>query len=345
MLEALKVGLVGFGKVAEVFHAPLISVEPQLRLSYVVERHGTRSRELYPQVEIFPSLEALLQQDVDLVVILTPNETHHPLARQALLAEKHVLIDKPMTLSCREADDLITLAARQKKILTVFHNRRWDSDFLTLKRLLESERLGRLVELESRFDRFRPQLKGGWREESTAGAGVLYDLGSHLIDQSLQLFGSPRAVFANLRKERKEAQVWDGFHLLFDYGELKVSLHCSCLAAEEPKLRFRARGTQGAWVKHGLDPQEAALQSGRRPQGPEWGREPRQAWGEFRLQEPGELPSQAGNYPAFYQQLAQAIRHNSAPPVTARQAREVIHWIELCQVSHQEGRWIQNPAL
>lgn len=337
----LKVGLVGFGKVAETFHAPLVSVEPQLHLSYVVERHGARSQELYPQVESLQSLEALLEKDVDLVVVLTPNETHYPLARQALLAEKHVLLDKPMTLTSGEADALIALADERNKILSVFHNRRWDSDFLTLKKLLEDKTLGRLVAVESRFDRFRPQLKGGWREENQAGAGVLYDLGSHLIDQSLQLFGTPQALFANLRKERKEAQAWDGFHLLLDYGELKVSLHCSCLAAEEPKLRFRARGTQGAWTKYGLDPQEAALQNGQLPQGTEWGREPSDAWGELSLDKVTKLPSEAGDYPAFYRQLAQAIRQGTAPPVLAPQAREVIRMIELCQRSHQEGHWIE----
>ena len=332
----------GFGKVAETFHAPLISVEPQLRLSYVVERHRARSRELYPEVEIFSSLDLLLELEVDLVVILTPNETHYPLARQALLAQKHVLLDKPMSLTSVEADDLIALAEEKGKILSVFHNRRWDSDFLTLKKLMESQSLGRLVEVESRFDRFRPQLKGGWREESKPGAGVLYDLGSHLIDQSLQLFGTPQAVFADLRKEREEAQSWDSFHLLFDYRELKVSLHCSCLAAEEPKLRFRARGTKGAWTKHGLDPQEAALQNGQLPEGPQWGREPAEAWGDLSLDKVSKLPSQAGDYPAFYRELAQAIRQGIAPPVLAEQAREVIRMIELCELSHQEGHWIAS---
>ena len=332
----MKVGLVGFGMVAERFHAPLITAEPGLQLTHVVERHKNRSQQLYPEVSVVRSLEQLLASPVEMVVILTPNTLHFPQARQALKAGKHVVLDKPVTVTSAEADQLIEVAKTHDKMLTVFHNRRWDSDFLTLKKLLEEKALGRLVELESHFDRFRPRLKGGWREESLPGSGVLYDLGSHLIDQAFQLFGSPRRLLAEVRSQREGTEADDFFEVLLDYGELRVTLKSSCLAAE-PKLRFLARGTEGAWMKHGLDPQEAALAAGARPTGPDWGREEPGQWGKlYRAEQQDSIPSEAGDYRAFYRKLAEG-----SVPVSAGQARDVIRAIELCQQSQQEGRWLE----
>lgn len=324
--------------VAERFHGPLITVEPRLRLTHVLERSKSRSRQCYPQVEIVRDLQQFLASPVDVVAVLTPNELHFEQARQALLAGKHVVLDKPMTVTASEADELVTLAQTQNRLLTVFHNRRWDSDFLTLRRILSEGSLGRLVELESHFDRFRPAPKGGWREERGAGTGVLYDLGSHLLDQVLFVFGTPRRLWAEVRSQRV-TEADDFFEVVLDYGELRVTLKASCVAAE-PKLRFLARGSQGAWMKYGMDPQEDALAAGATPGGADWGVDLNP--GTFYRAEGSEVVAcERGNYPAFYAQLAAALLEGASPPVPPEQARDVIRALELCLESHRRGCWIE----
>lgn len=327
--------------VAERFHAPLIATNPAFELSHVVERHAARSQVRYPTVKVVRSHRELMEQPVDVVVVLTPNESHFEIARDALEAGKHVVLDKPMTVSSQEADELIDLAASRARILTVFQNRRWDSDFLTLKKVLAQGVLGRVSEVESRFDRFRPRLKGGWREREAPGAGILYDLGSHLFDQSIHLFGLPGAVMAMLLIERAEAKVVDGFRVSLDYGSFFVHLHSSCLAAER-RVRFRVRGDRGAWLKHGLDPQEERLAQGELPTVSHWGEEPRELWGELYLEDGAgqPYPSERGDYPAFYSLLAEALTQGAPPPVAAKEARDAVRLIELSEESARLGRWV-----
>lgn len=337
--QTLKAGLVGFGMVAERFHAPLISAEPAIELSHVVERHSNRSQQLYPQVEVVRSIDQLLSCPVDLVVVLTPNRSHFHLAKASLEAGKHVVIDKPMTVSSEQADELIELATLRGRVLSVFHNRRWDSDFLTLRRLLKSGSLGRIVEFESRFDRFRPDPKGGWREQSGEGTGILYDLGSHLVDQALVLFGRPQAVLADVRVQREGVQADDWFRILFDYPDVRVCLRASCLAAE-PRIRFCVRGTEGSWLKRGLDRQEADLAEGRHPADSGWGEESPDTWGTlYRAEQEEKTPAEPGSYTEYYRFLAQAVRDGRQPPVKATEARDVIFGLELCRKSMQSGRW------
>lgn len=344
MKRPFKVGLVGFGMVAERFHAPLISVEPGLRLTHVVERHKERSKELYPEVTVVRAIDELLESDVDLVVILTPNESHYPLARQALEAGKHVVVDKPMTVTSTEADELIRVARGQGRLLSVFHNRRWDGDFLTLKRLLQEGRLGDVVEVESRFDRFRPEPKGGWREGDGAGTGVLYDLGSHLLDQAFALFGLPKSVLADIQTQRAGVSADDWFRILLDYGSLRVCLAASCLAAA-PIVRFRVRGARGTWLKYGLDPQEAKLAEGGKP-GNGWGVEPEQAWGTvYSADSSAKVATEAGAYQEYYRLLAKALGENGDPPVKAEEARNVIYGLELCRRSFQKQSWVPWEAV
>ncbi|MCA9780267.1 MAG: oxidoreductase [Candidatus Eremiobacteraeota bacterium] len=340
MKRTFKVGLVGFGMVAERFHAPLISVEPDLCLTHVVERHNARSKEVYPEVTVVRTIDDLLVSEVDLVVILTPNESHYPLARKALEAGKHVVVDKPMTVTSSEADELIQVARDHGRLLSVFHNRRWDGDFLTLKRLLGEERLGDVVEVESRFDRFRPEPKGGWRESDGAGTGVLYDLGSHLLDQAFNLFGLPSNVLADIQIQRTGVSADDWFRILLDYGRLRVCLGASCLAAG-PMVRFRVRGTKGTWLKHGLDPQEARLAEGGKPGGSGWGAEPEHDWGTFFATVSSEkVATVAGSYQDYYHLLAKALGENGEPPVKADEARNVIYGLELCRRSFEKRSWI-----
>lgn len=336
----MNVGLVGFGMVAQRFHAPLISIEERFRLTHVVERSANSSQKQYPHVQVVRSLEALLTEPVDLVVVLTPNELHFSQAKQALEAGKHVVLDKPMTVTSQEAAELCDLADQKGLSLTVFQNRRWDSDFLTLKKLLTQGVLGTLVELESHFDRFRPQLKGGWRESEGPGTGILYDLGSHLIDQAFQLFGTPRALLADVRTQREGARADDFFEILLDYETVRVTLKSSCLAAE-PRVRFLARGTRGAWIKYGLDPQEAALAEGEIPGGADWGSEESAEWGTLHGADSShKTPSLPGNYPAFYSLLAKSLLQGGPAPVDARETARVIEAIELCLESHRRRAWV-----
>ena len=340
----MKVGLVGFGMAAERFHAPLISAEPGLTLSHVVERHQRRGEQLYPHLTTLTDSRQLWDSEVDVVVILTPNATHYRLAKEALEAGKHVVVDKPLAVSSREVEDLISVAGRANRILTAFHNRRWDSGFLTLRQLLEQDALGELHRYECRWERFRPAPKGGWREEDGSGTGILFDLGSHLIDQALQLFGPPRAMLCKLRVQRPGTTAVDCFDWWCDYGFMLATLSSNCLTAA-PTFHHQLLGLRGTFTQRGLDPQEAALQAGLRPGGPHWGREPEERWGELERLDEGRLvrqkvPAVAGDYTHFYRNLVAALRGEAELEVKAEQARDVVRAIELAIESDRQGRWI-----
>ncbi|MEX0686316.1 MAG: oxidoreductase [Balneolales bacterium] len=340
-MENIKVGLIGFGKAAQVFHAPLIQVSPELHLKKVVERHHDKSKSRYPWVEVVRSVEELLEDEtITLVVIATPNDTHFPLAKQAILANKHVVVDKPMAITSKQARDLIDLAKRQNVILSVFHNRRWDGDFLTVRQLLAEKKLGRLVEFESHFDRFRNLRKEGWREKEGVGTGILYDLGSHLIDQALILFGLPQMVMADLRIQRDTAQVIDNFELILFYPNLKVSLKAGMLV-REPQTRFILHGMNGSYVKYGLDPQEDALKKGLVPGRADWGEELIDKWGKINTDFQGthieeSLQTQPGAYENFYNNIANVILHREKLHVKAEEAMNTMRIIELALQSHEK---------
>ena len=341
---AINVALVGFGMASQVFHAPLIMAEPRLNLHTVVQRHSQTARESYPTVQVVADLgEALANPAIELIVIATPNQTHADLAAQALSAGKHVVVDKPFTLNSLQADQLIALAEQQQRVLSVFHNRRWDGDFLTTKAVIDAGWLGRLVSYECHYDRYRPQLKqGAWREQASAGSGILYDLGSHLIDQAVVLFGLPQSITAQLAKQRDDAQTVDYFDLRLGYAELQVTLKAGMLV-REPGPRFSLYGTHGSWLKAGIDPQEAALKAGQTPNSPNWGHEPATDWGMLNTEAKGlalrgTIETLAGNYPAYYRNLAQAIQGEAELIVQASQARTVIRLIELAKQSAAEQR-------
>lgn len=348
MDKVVNVGLVGFGAAGQVFHAPVITSVNGLRLHRVTARKQEQ-RELlqqrYPEAIAVGNIEELIgADDIDLVVVATSNDVHHSITKAALLAGKHVVVEKPFTNTSAQADELIALANQQSRVLTVHHNARWNSDYLTVKKVLESGRLGRLVSFEARYDRFRNTLKeNAWREEDLPGSGILYDLGAHLIDQSIQLFGRPSAVNADLRKQRTGAQAVDDFELILHYPGLKVSLKGAMLV-KEPSPRYALYGVEGAFVKYGVDPQEAALKAGKSPKGdPEWGQEPKEIWGKLNVLENGQdhteyLPSERGYYPAFYQNVYEAVTGQGELLVKPEQARDVIRVIELAEQSWAERR-------
>jgi scyllo-inositol 2-dehydrogenase (NADP+) len=280
---------------------------------------------------------AAVAEEADLVVISTPNRTHFPLAKAALEAGKHVVVDKPFTVTVAEADSLIALAAEHKQVLTVFHNRRWDGDFLTVKRLIGSGRLGELSLFEAHWDRFRPFLRDGWKEDPTEGAGLLLDLGPHLVDQALILFGLPEALSADMAVQRPGGRVDDYFVLTLHYGSMRAVLSAATMVAQA-RPRFAVHGTGGSYVKFGIDPQEAELKSGADPR--ETGREDRE--GALTLADGTReaVPTERGRYLSFYEAVADAVLRGTPVPVDPADAREGLRLIELARRSAREGRRI-----
>lgn len=341
MTPVLKTGIVGYGYATKTFHAPLIAAVPGLQLAAVSSGDPAKVQADWPGLPVFDSPAALFaNEEIELVVIPTPNETHFPLAAQALAAGKHVVVDKPFTLTTDEAKELIELACRHNRLLSVFHNRRWDADFLTLQSVLRDGSLGRVTHFESHFDRYRPQVQARWRESAGLGGGLWYDLGSHLLDQALQLFGTPNAIWLDLAKQRDGAVADDWFHAVLRYGDMRVILHGSALVAHTGP-RLAVHGTNGSFVKFGLDTQEDALKAGVRPGGEGWGADPHP--GQLTVRNGDGLSSQvvesiAGNYLAYYAAIRDAIRLGTSNPVPAEQALQVMQLIELGMTSAREGR-------
>jgi scyllo-inositol 2-dehydrogenase (NADP+) len=338
----VNVGLVGFGMASRVFHAPLIHANPLLRLTHIVQRHGDEAAKAYPQAKVLRDVDSLLGENlVTLVVVATPNTTHHEIAARSLKAGKHVVVDKPFTITSPDADDLIALAKKEGRLLSVFQNRRWDGDFLTVKQILEQKLLGRLVEYESHYDRFRPALNPkAWREQALPGSGVLYDLGPHLIDQAMVLFGRPTGIYAEVRHQRG-GPADDSFHVHLEYPQVKVLLKAGNLVCETGP-RFVLHGTGGSYVKYGMDPQEEALKNGGSPNQPDWGAEPQAAWGTHSRCDGAvsreKYPTLAGCYPAYYANVARAIRGEEELAVKPEQSRDVIRLIESAEQSSREKR-------
>jgi scyllo-inositol 2-dehydrogenase (NADP+) len=325
----LRVGLVGYGTAGKVFHTPLIAATPGMTLKSVVT---SRVSEVPDGVRVLERADQLWE-DHDLVVIASPNRTHVPLATQAVLAGVPVVVDKPLAPSVSAARELTQLAADRDVPLTVFQNRRWDGDFRTVKSLVENGSLGRVIRFESHFDRWRPTPKTGWRELPGAdeAGGVLFDLGAHLIDQALVLFGPPSSVYAEVRRQRPGVAVDDDFFVALTHSSGVISHLASSTLAEHPGPRFRVLGTASAYTKHGLDVQEAALKAGAVPTDPDFGVEPSSAWGTL-----GSSPveTQRGCYPAFYARMVSCLREGAPVPVAPESA---IATLEVIEKAHAIG--------
>ncbi|MBX6379573.1 MAG: Gfo/Idh/MocA family oxidoreductase [Thermoflavifilum aggregans] len=338
----VSVALIGFGLSGKYFHAPFLKVNPCYQITAVMQRHGEDSRAMFPQAALFRDFHELLRQaNAELVIITTPNDTHFQLAMQALKAGKHVVVEKPVTLSTNEMAELMAYAEKNNQLLVPFHNRRFDSGFRTVQQMVQSGLIGEIVEAWLQFDRWRPQPRVHWRERALPGSGILYDLGPHLIDQALCLFGKPQAVTAYLGRQRPGAQVEDMFEIWLAYETLMVKLHAGMLVCD-PTPRYLLRATGGAFVKYSDDPQEALLRQGHLPDNPYWGTEPPEAWG-IMYKNPASaeaFPSLRGDYGLFYRQLYQAIRHQQKPPVTAMDGYHTIQLIELAMESHRSRQWL-----
>jgi predicted dehydrogenase len=344
MERTLQVGIVGFGMSAQVFHAPFIAHMPGYQLRAVVERRTNHAAEKYPWVLTYRSLDDMLADDaIDVVVITTPNETHFPFAQAALVAGKHVVLEKPFTNTTEEARQLVELAASSRGLLSVYQNRRYVSDFRCIVQLLQQGLLGTVHEYECHFDRYRPDAKpNAWREAPTAGSGILYDLGSHLIDQALCLFGLPQYITADIRQQRPHAQTDDYFDLRMDAGPVRIILRSGMLVREMGP-RYMVHGTIGSYIKHGDDVQEAKLKAGAIPTGPDWGVEPADAAGLLHTEINGEVirkawPSPAGNFGDYYRHLYASIVHGAPLRETPAHGYNTIRLIELAFESSRQRR-------
>jgi len=334
----LNVGLVGFGFAGKVFHAPVIRAVEGLRLTTIVQRHGAPDPR-YADVDFVPSVDELLTRAIDLVVIATPNPSHHPLAKQCLLAGRHVVVDKPFTTTVAEAEDLVRLGREQRRLLSVYQDRRYTGDFVTVRRLLSEGVCGRVTMFEARFNRFRPELRpGAWREQPQPGSGVWFDLGPHLLDQALVLFGLPEAISADIRIERDGAAVDDAFDVTLRYPNLRAVLRGTMLAAA-PGPSFTVYGTQGSFVKDGLDPQEAALKAGRTPDEPNWDREPPELYGKLTSPDGTRtIPTTPSSFAHYYENVRDAILGKAQLAVSPEHAVDVMRGLELAVASSREGR-------
>ncbi len=344
----LRAGLVGFGLGGAVFHAPLVAATEGLRLEAVVTSEPARARQAeqrYPGVKVFDDAARLWKRadDLDLLIIASPNRTHVPLTLAALKAGLHVVVDKPLAATADGARSLIEEAEARGLLLTPFHNRRWDGDFLTVRRLVEGGALGRVLRFESRFERWRPSMKQGWRQggDPADAGGLLYDLGSHLIDQALLLFGPARKVYAELDPFYEGAETDnDSFVALAHEGGVRSHLWMSTAAAQ-PGPRFRVLGDEAAYTKFGLDVQEEALKRGGRPDGPGWGEEEEARSGLLGAgEELRPVRTEPGRYRRFYEGVVAAIRDGAPPPVEPTDAVRVLEVIEAARLSHFEGQTV-----
>lgn len=349
-MEIIKVGLAAYGMSGQVFHAPFISTNPHFELFKIVERSKELSKERYPDATIVRSFEELIKDPaIELIVVNTPDSTHYEYTRLALEAGKHVIVEKPFTSTTEEGEELIALAAEKDLMLSVYQNRRWDADFRTVQEIIAKGLLGRLVEYESTFARYRNFIKPNtWKETGESGGGLTYNLGSHLIDQAIRLFGMPEAVFADIATMRTHGKVDDYFMIRFLRPSLapdvRVTLKASYLMREaEP--RFVLHGTLGSFVKHGVDKQEAALLRGDMPDQPHWGEETEEEWGLIHTEIDGEeicrkYPGISGNYGGFYQNIYEHLRLGEALQTGARDILNVIRVIEAAYQSQREGKVI-----
>ncbi|MFC4016472.1 Gfo/Idh/MocA family oxidoreductase [Micromonospora sp. GCM10011542] len=352
MAETLRVGLLGYGLAGRVFHAPLIAATPGLRLDAILTRDPQRqeqARQDHPGARLVDDADQLWQASdaLDLIVVATPNSQHVPMARAAVAAGLAVVVDKPLAPTSAESRALVEEADRRGVPLTVFQNRRWDGDFLTARRLVEQGELGRVLRFESRFERFRPTIKPGWRELASPeeAGGALFDLGAHLIDQAVQLFGPVRSVYAEVDRRRPGAQVDDdAFVALTHTGGVRSHLWMSAITAQLGP-RLRVLGDRAGYTTYGLDVQEAALHAGGRPDAPGWGEVSPEQYGQLGVD--GELrpvPTEPGAYQSFYQQVAAALRDGTPMPVDPRDAVATVELIELAHRSAVEGAVLPVPT-
>lgn len=342
-MNPIKTGIASYGMSGLVFQAPLLHVNPGFEIIKIVERSPKGSRERYPYVSTTRSFDELLQDDtLELIIVNTPDTTHFEYCKQALESGKNVVVEKPFTILVEEATELIELSRKKGKLLSVFQNRRWDGDFLTVKKVIGEKLLGRLVSFESHFDRYRNFIQPDtWKEERAAGSEILYNLGAHMVDQVYDLFGMPDSVSADIGIQRTGGKVDDFYNVVLRYENIHVSLKSSYMVREEGP-RFILHGTEGSFLKWGLDPQEADLKAGRYPDELGWGEEPKKFWGKLNtdlngLHFTGRIETIAGNYLSYYDNIYDAIRNGADLIVKPEQSLDLMRILEGAIESNRNG--------
>jgi predicted dehydrogenase len=350
-MHPIQTALLSFGMSGRVFHAPFISANPHFNLCAVWERSKKTAGETYPAIRSYSTLKALLHdQAVELVVVNTPNITHYEYAREALMAGKHVIVEKPFTVTVEEGEELIALAAEKKLFLSVYQNRRYDSDFRTVRKVVKEGWLGSVVEAEFHYDRFKAELSPKVHKEiPVTGTGGLYDLGAHLIDQALVLFGMPAALFADIDAFRPGSKVDDFFELILFYPDKRIRLHSTYLARESAP-EYIVHGTLGSFLKSKTDVQEEALIAGNPPTGPDWGIEPEEQSGLLHTEKDGKVirervPSLRGNYADYYQEVYGALRKGGTNPVPGSEGLNVIRVIRAAYESREGRKVVELGAM
>jgi predicted dehydrogenase len=346
MKHTIIVGIASFGMSGKIFHAPLLAHRNNFKIKRIVERTKNEAQKLYPDVIVSRSFEDLLHDnEIELIVVNTPDQTHFEYAKKSLEANKHVIVEKPLTLTVAEGEALIELARQKGKILSVFQNRRWDGDFLTVQRIVTEQILGRLVDYEAHFDRYRNYIQtDSWKEKSASGTGTLFNLGAHMIDQALVLFGMPTAVTAHLKVVRTSGEVDDWYDIRLHYPDVNVNLKASLLV-REPVPRYILHGTSGSFLKWGPDPQEEALKQGKNPNDPDWGRELKEWWGLLNIEKDNgqfkeKYETLPGNYNAFYDNIFDSITHGTELVVKPEEALDAIRIIDAVKKSGAQQKTI-----
>ena len=342
-MHPIKTGIASYGMSGLVFHAPLLHVHPGFDIVKIVERSQKGSKERYPYINVVRSFEELINDaQLELIIVNTPDATHFDYCKAALEAGKHVVVEKPFAITTEEAGKLIQISKKHRKLLSVFQNRRWDGDYLTVKKIVTKKLLGRLVSFESHFDRYRNFIQPGtWKEERNAGAEIVYNLGAHMIDQAYELFGMPRSVSADIGIQRTGGAADDFYNIVMRYDIFHCSLKAAYLVREEGP-RYILHGTEGSFLKWGIDPQESDLKAGKYPNEAEWGKEPQKLWGKLNtewngLHFSGTIETIAGNYLAYYNNIFDAIRLGTELIVQPEQSLEVIRIIEAVIESNRSG--------
>lgn len=342
----IKTALASFGMSGKVFHGPLLKVNSGYEVVTVLERSKELSKELFPEAKIVRSYDAILNDnDIELVIVNTPDKLHYEMAKAAILKGKNIVVEKPVTLKSEEAADLIKLARDKGIVFSVFQNRRWDADFRTVKKVMEEAKFGRLIEFESHFDRYRTYIAPNtWKEEGDEYSGVLYNLGSHMVDQAFVLFGRPNAVIAHLKIVRRNGVVTDYYDIRLEYDGFAALLKCSYLV-KDPGPRYTIHGEYGTFHKYGIDAQEELMKAGNLPLGDDWGKEEPEDWGTLVYEEDGEeveelIESIPGDYNIFYKNIYDAVRNGAELLVKPEEALEVLKILEACLQSNHEKRTV-----
>lgn len=337
-MQKLTTAIIGFGLSGRYLQAPFMVANPNYRLKTIVTSQDVSA--IFPSVKSTKNIDDILNDpEIDLVSIASPNETHFELAKRCLLANKHILVEKPMTATSAQAEELIDLAKKQGKILTVFQNRRFDGDFMTIQKILNENLLGEILNVEIRYDRWKPMLNPKkWKETVSPASGILYDLGSHIIDQTLVLFGKPNSVWGETFTQRANSEIDDAFDVKLNYGKLKVKLSASLMVREDTP-RYMIHGTKGSFVKYGVDVQEDQSKAGLTPLSSEWGREPNENWGILNteingISFKGKVETEAGNWGILFQNIFEAITQNKELLVKPEQVLEQIKIIEQVHKQH-----------